>query len=105
MAEILLITRAMSLSVDVLPALTLLTHKVKVVQPDIGQLLGAKPSDLLFIDGDHTVEGCRSDWLLAQRVGARVVGFHDISKRRIPGDPGVRRHEWRAITELAASGG
>jgi len=24
-------------------------------------------------------------------VRARVVGFHDISARRIPGDPGVRK--------------
>lgn len=69
MAEILLVTRAMSLSVDVLPALTLLTHKVKVVQPDIAQLLGAKSSDLLFIDGRRDLAAARSFCRLVRTSG------------------------------------
>lgn len=53
------------------------------------ELDGRRP-DFFFIDGDHSEAGCRSDWRLAQHVGARSVGFHDISPRRVPGDPGVR---------------
>ena len=51
---------------------------------------GRRP-DFVWIDGDHSEAGCRSDWRLAQDIGARVVGFHDISHRRNPGDPGVRK--------------
>ena len=69
MAEILLVTRAMSLSADVLPALTLLTHKVKVVQPDIAQLLTAKSSDLLFIDGRRDLAAARSFCRLVRTSG------------------------------------
>jgi hypothetical protein len=54
------------------------------------ELDGRRP-DFLMIDGDHSEAGCRSDWRLAQRVGAHAVGFHDLSPRRIPGDPGVRK--------------
>ena len=54
------------------------------------ELDGRRP-DFFFIDGDHSEAGCRSDWRLALDVGARCVGFHDISPRRIPGDPGVRK--------------
>ena len=69
MAEIMLVTRAMTLSVDVLPALTLLTHKVKVVQPDIGQLLTAKPADLLFVDGRRDLAAARSFCRLVRTSG------------------------------------
>lgn len=54
------------------------------------KLAGRRP-DFFFIDGDHSELGCRMDWVLAQDVGARCVGFHDISPRRVPGDPGVRK--------------
>lgn len=60
MADIILVTRAMSLSADVLPGLTLLTHKVKVVQPDLGQLMHLKSSDVLFIDGRRDLAAARS---------------------------------------------
>ena len=54
------------------------------------KLAGRRP-DFFFIDGDHSELGCRMDWVLALDVGARCVGFHDISPRRVPGDPGVRK--------------
>ena len=60
MADIILVTRAMSLSADVLPGLTLLAHKVKVVQPDLGQLMHLKSSDVLFIDGRRDLAAARS---------------------------------------------
>ena len=60
MADVLLVTRALSLSAEVLPALTLLTHKVKVVQPDLGQLTHANPGDVLLIDGRRDLAAARS---------------------------------------------
>ena len=43
------------------------------------ELAGRRP-DFFFIDGDHSAAGCRSDWQLAQRVGARGAG----ATRRLP---------------------
>jgi spore maturation protein CgeB len=34
--------------------------------------------DAVFIDSDHGYRSVRSDWLLAQSLRARLVGFHDI---------------------------
>jgi hypothetical protein len=66
------------------------SHHVATMARLEKELDGRRP-DFFFIDGDHSEAGCRSDWILAQRVKARTVGFHDISPRRIPGDPGVRK--------------
>lgn len=60
MADVLLVTRAMALTADVLPALTLLSHRVKVVAPDIGQLMHAQSSDVLLVDGRRDLAAARS---------------------------------------------
>lgn len=75
------------------------THGATVIEGDshdpatqeklFAELAGAVP-DFVFIDGDHSEAGCRADWELALRLGARMVGFHDVSPYRLPGDPGVR---------------
>ncbi len=66
------------------------SHDPAVIDQLVKVLAGRVP-DFLWIDGDHSEAGCRADWLLARKLGARAVGFHDISPRRIPGDPGVRK--------------
>lgn len=53
----------------------------------IALAVDGRPIDFAFIDGDHSYEGCRADFELCQRLGARVIGFHDITGI---GDPGVR---------------
>lgn len=60
-------------------------------QERLAERLDGRSPDFVWIDGDHTEKGCRFDWQLAQRFRPRAVGFHDISPRRIPGDPGVRK--------------
>lgn len=34
--------------------------------------------EAVFIDSDHGFRGARNDWLLAKKLKARLVGFHDI---------------------------
>jgi predicted O-methyltransferase YrrM len=51
------------------------------VLSSVEELLGGRPIDLLFIDGDHTYEGVREDFekyspLLSRRG---IVAFHDIT--------------------------
>ena len=43
--------------------------------------LNRRPADFVFIDGDHTADGVRADWELAQILRPRLVGFHDIAHR------------------------
>jgi len=66
------------------------SHAEVTMQMLEAELAGRRP-DFFMIDGDHSEQGCRSDWRLAQRVGALAVGMHDLSPRRLPGDPGVRK--------------
>jgi predicted O-methyltransferase YrrM len=49
----------------------------------------ATPVDLVFVDGDHSPEGCREDWdVWSAQVGAGgVVAFHDARADR-PGGSG-----------------
>jgi len=68
-ADVILVTRAMTLSADVLPGLTLLSHRVKVVQPDLGQLMHAQASDILFIDGRRDLAAARSFCRLVRTSG------------------------------------
>jgi len=54
---------------------------------DTGRIWSAPPVDLLFIDGDHTEQGCALDWELWHghvASGGHVV-FHDA--RSAPGSP------------------
>jgi len=51
--------------------------------------------DLLFIDGNHTYEGCKGDWELYSPITSSIVAIHDILPRGL----GVRQF-WM---ELCAS--
>jgi len=54
---------------------------------DTGRAWSAPPVDLVFVDGDHTEEGCALDWETWHdhvALGGHVV-FHDA--RSAPGSP------------------
>lgn len=37
------------------------------------------PWDAVFIDGDHTEDGCRQDWNFAKSLNPRRIFFHDFT--------------------------
>lgn len=51
MSNLLLLTQTNQSSVEVLPALALLPHQVKIVPPEAGALLDAPPCDAVLVDG------------------------------------------------------
>ncbi len=69
MAELLLLTRAMTLSTEVLPALALLTHKVRVLPPEVSALVSAPASDIVLVDGRRDLAAARSLCRLVRTTG------------------------------------
>lgn len=64
----------------------------------VNELLGSHPVDFLFIDGDHTYEGVKADFLLYEpmvRQGG-LIAFHDILPRADSPDIEVDRF-WNEI--------
>ena len=72
MAQLLLLTRALTLSSEVLPALGLLSHSVKVMPPEITTLLDAPPVDALLIDGRRDLPAVRSLCRLIRTTGIDI---------------------------------
>jgi cephalosporin hydroxylase len=50
---------------------------------------------LVLIDGDHSEEGCRADFALAEQLGATMIALHDIVDVECPGVRAV----WRDIRD------
>lgn len=70
---------------------------------DLSSALGGRPIDLCFIDGDHSYEGVRADYLMyggMVRPGG-LVCLHDIATPETTGGPfpiGVRRF-WNGLRD------
>jgi len=64
------------------------------------RILSGEPLDYLFLDGDHTYEGVRSDFeMYAPLVrSGGIVTFHDIAEHKREKDCGVDRF-WNDIKE------
>lgn len=57
---------------------------------DVGRRWTGGPVDLVFIDGDHSLEGCREDWEAwsGHVVPGGAVAFHDARLGRLGGGGG-----------------
>ncbi|MCC9195757.1 response regulator transcription factor [Arthrobacter sp. zg-Y820] len=69
MSHILLLTNSPGPSVDVLPALGLLNHKVQVVPAEPTALLETDPSDVVLVDARKDLVGARSLTQLLKATG------------------------------------
>jgi cephalosporin hydroxylase len=68
------------------------------------QVLNGRPIDFLFIDGDHTYEGVRQDYLLYKPLvrSGGLIAFHDIYPN--PQDPNIQVHKlWMELMPQPAT--
>ena len=90
MAQLLLLTRALTPSAEVLPALTLLSHQVKIMTPDISALIDAPPADALLIDGRRDLPAVRSLCRLIRTTGVDMPVILIVTE----GGVVAVTHEW-----------
>jgi DNA-binding response OmpR family regulator len=69
MATLLLLTNDMHASSEILPALELLPHQVKVAQAEATALLDAPPADVILLDARRDLVGARSLCRLMETTG------------------------------------
>ncbi|CAN5136064.1 two-component system response regulator GlnR [soil metagenome] len=75
MATLLLLTNAMTPSSEVLPALALLGHSVRVAPAEVSALLNAPQSDAVLVDARRDLAGARSLCRLLRTTGVTVPLF------------------------------
>src|SRR6476619_7011142 len=69
MATLLLLTNDMHSSSEILPALELLAHQVKVAQAEATALLDAPSADIILLDARRDLVGARSLCRLIETTG------------------------------------
>ena len=70
MGTVLLLTKALQSSVEVLPGLALLTHQVRILPAEGSALLEAPAHDLLMIDGRRELAQARDLCRLIRATGS-----------------------------------
>jgi len=68
-AQLLLLTNALAPSAEVLPALGLLPHQVRVLPAEAAVLVDAPPADAVIVDGRRDLAGARSLCRLLRTTG------------------------------------
>ncbi len=69
MSALLMLTSALQPSVEVLPALSLLPHTVRVLPAEGSALLEAPPADLILVDGRQDLDNARDLTRLLRTIG------------------------------------
>jgi hypothetical protein len=69
MAQLLLLTNALAPSAEVLPALGLLPHQIRVLPAEAAVLVDAPPADAVIVDGRRDLAGARSLCRLLRTTG------------------------------------
>ncbi|GLY13408.1 transcriptional regulatory protein GlnR [Kineosporia sp. NBRC 101677] len=69
MASLLLLTNALAPSAEVLPALGLLPHQIRVLPAEAAVLVDAPPADAVIVDGRRDLAGARSLCRLLRTTG------------------------------------
>ncbi|MBA2554681.1 MAG: response regulator transcription factor [Geodermatophilaceae bacterium] len=72
MMDLLLMTHAQQATAEVLPALGLLGHSVRVAAPDVRALLDANPGDAILVDARHDLASARAFCRLLHTTGIAV---------------------------------
>jgi DNA-binding response OmpR family regulator len=75
MATLLLLTNAMTPSAEVLPALSLLGHTVRVAPLEVAALLSAPPHEAVLVDARRDLAGARSVCRLLRTTGVAAPLF------------------------------
>ena len=65
-------TAASQPTAEVMPALGLLAHSVRVVSPEVSVLIDTPPGDVVLVDARHTLAGARGLCRLLQTTGVPV---------------------------------
>ena len=90
MSTLLLLTSALQPSVEVLPALSLLGHSVKILPAQGSALLEAPESDLLLVDGRQELAHARDLCRLIRTTGTDVPVLLIVTE----GGLAVVAHDW-----------
>ncbi|MFW7414795.1 winged helix-turn-helix domain-containing protein [Demequina sp. SO4-18] len=72
MADLLVLTPSEDGSADVLPALGLLSHRIRVLPPEPSAMLDAMDADVIIVDGRHDLAEARNNCRLVQVTGISV---------------------------------
>ncbi len=72
MAALLLLTNALAPSGEVLPALGLLPHQIRILPAEAAVLVDAPPADAVIIDGRRDLAGARSLCRVVRATGVSV---------------------------------
>ena len=90
MSTLLLLTSALQPSAEVMPALLLLGHSVKILPAEGSALLEAPDSDLLLVDGRQDLAGARDLCRLIRTTGTDVPVLLVVTE----GGLSVVSHDW-----------
>jgi DNA-binding response OmpR family regulator len=101
MSALLLLTNALQPSADVLPALALLPHHVRILPAEPTVLLEAPDADAVFVDGRHDLASVRSLCRLIRTTGVDVPVILIVTE----GGLSVVAADWGADDVLLANAG